>query len=1668
MNTGDAVLDSAVLPDAGLGRLARRSGGGAAAVVLAALAVHARRSTGEGTVSVGLRVGMGAILPVEVAVSPATDFATVTKQVGAQLRRARRAAQAAPSEEPTMVASQQDAGWRIELPESEQPGFVRLLTELTARPDLPVGRADTVGPDEYDLLIRRVNATGHALDPAATIVSGFEAVVRRSPKATALVYGERSLTYAELDTRANGLARVLIAQGARPETVVALAISRSIEAIVAVYAVLKTGAAYLPLDPGNPAERTARMLAVARPTCVLTTRADGFTDPDTPVVLIDELPTADSFPLSAAEYDGPPRPGNLAYLLFTSGSTGTPKAVGVTHAAVINHLAWMTDQHGLDHTDAVLQKTPVTFDVSIWELLWPLQVGARLVIAPPAANTDPELVTRLITEHGVTTVQFVPSLLSAHLNAATLPPGLRRVLMIGETLTPRLAHRVAAACPARLHNLYGPTEATGAVTGHQVPAGLPARIPIGTPGWNTRVYVLDACLRPVPRGVAGELYLAGPQLARGYQGDPARTAARFVADPLEHGTRMYRTGDVVRWDPDDDVLDYIGRADFQIKRHGVRIEPGEIEAVLSGCASVTQAVVVQRGDGRLAAYVIAASGHACTELSLREHLSGQLPMAMLPDDIMVLDTLPTTSAGKVDRAALPAPAAPPTPYRAPSGSVEQTIAEVYAEVLGRDRIGAEESFFALGGDSVMSILLVSRAKARGVWFTAQQVFEQRTVAGLARVATTGADTAPAPAELPGGGVGELPVTPAVGYGLWLAASGAGGFDRFAQAMVLTLPLGIDRDGLRAVLSAVIERHEMLRARLYRDASGEWRLFADPAAAVDVDALIEHIEFPATADDQELADRTAAALDDALNAMAPAEGVVLRCVWLEPDRPEQRTGRLAVLIHHIAVDGVSWRILIPHLLSAWAHYAEGRQPVLPASGTSMRRWAHTLREQAHRDSRIAELPRWLAVLDGPDPLLGDRPLDPRVDVATTVRRIRIESDPETTSALLSALPERYHTSTNVVLLTALALAVTRWREQRGRPSSSTLVRLESHGREPDVAPGADVSHTVGWFTSIFPCRFDLSRIDVAAAFDGGAHLDAALKTVKEQLVSVPGSGSGYGLLRYMNSDTARALPAAPGQIAFTYLGAMSTTAGHDTPWLPAIDPTATPHPGDPELPAAATVSIDSMVLDGRLSTRFSAPDTLIGEPEVRALTELWTKALSALAAHSRDRSAGGRTPSDFPLVRPSQGDLDVWEAKYPGLVDIWSLTPIQEKFARHALAHADDIDVHTTQLRLAGTGAVDAARLRGAARAVIDRHPGLRAAFETDSSGELCQLITVPLGIDWRELDLHDPSDLDGLLHDELLRPFDLTAAPLIRFLLVRSADGWRFVVTSHRLLVDGWSVPVLIHDLWAAYTGAATRPVTGSYREFLEWRARQDRDSAATAWRAALAGIDSATVIAAPGAVPADPATLPAEHHLGLSESDTRGLSRLATEVGVTVNTVLQCAWALVLGRLTGRRDVVFGTVVSGRPAEVPGVESVVGSFINTVPVRVRWAADAPVRSLLTDHQAAQAALVEHHYLGLPEIERATGLEVRGLFDTLLVFESYPADFDKLLAAAVADDMAVTGFESREITLFPLTVTAWPGARLHLQIDRHRDLVDDILIQRIIDEFQSVLGMFARADTFEQ
>lgn len=1642
-----STLDHPLEQTPGLGPLARRSGGGTAAVVLAALAVYTHRRTGADRVIVGYRSGTTAF-EIGVTLAARDSFRSVATQVGALLRQ--RATGPAGPECPTVVHD--NDGWQVGVPEAELPVFEGLFAKLVAAPGTPVARVDLITEEERARILRRRGPV-RARDPHATTLTGFESIARRSPESIALVYGAESVSYGELDARANRLARSLVRRGIGPECVVGVAMARSIEAVVAVYAVLKAGGVYLPLEPGHPAERLNRILAVAEPVLVLSTRGDGFATDAVPVHYLDEPHDVDEdgTPLHDADRHAPLHSGNLAYLMFTSGSTGVPKGVAVSHAAVVDHLRWMSEHIGLDETDTVLQKTPVTFDVSIWELFWAASTGATLAIAPPSAHTDPAELTRLIAAHAVTTLQFVPSTLSNHLTVVSgFPACVRRVLTIGETLSPALAQRFGAATPARLHNLYGPTETTGAVTGYPVNGPDSASIPIGSAATDTRAYVLDARLRPVPDGLPGELYLGGAQLARCYQGEPARTAERFVADPFEPGARLYRTGDIVRWNAATELLEYRSRADLQVKRHGVRIELGEVEAALSACATVAQAVATLRPDGRLLGYVVPVAGAVCAPDALRTELSRVLPAAMMPDDIVVLEAFPATTAGKVDRAALPEPAPRDLPYRAPSTPVEQTLAEVFGQVLGRDRIGVDESFFASGGDSVMSILLVSRAKSRGVHVTPAQVFERPTVAGLATVATTGAPERHMLAELPGGGVGEIPLPPAVRALIERAASGRVPFDRYAQHMVLDLPAGITATTLRQVIGAVVDQHDMLRTRLYRDAGGEWRLFADPPGSFEIGPVLGRVDI-SSADDAEEAAILARETEAAIARLDPANGVVLRCVWLDRGR-DDRSGLLVVVIHHIAVDGVSWRILIPDFVAAWARLESGRPPRLPATGTSVRRWAHALRDRASDPGLFAQGDLWRELLRGPDPLFTDRRLDPQIDHHSTMRRIVCEFDAATTSAVVTTVPPRYGTDTNTVLLTALTLAVVAW---RGGDSSVVPVRMESHGRHGDLVPGADLARTVGWFTAAYPCRFDLTGIDIADAIVGGPALAAAAKTVKEQILAVPEGGIGYGLLRYF--DTGVDLPAETTQLSFTYLGAISAANG---PWLPTAL-ASNRDPIDPGLPAEVALAVDTAVVGDRLTAGFSFPETLIRPDRVHDFAELFGTVLRTLARHAADPAAGGWTPSDFSPAGLRQSEIDRWERHYGRLCDIRALTPIQEKFAD--LAPVDGPEVHTLQVVLTCEGTPDLARLRAAAQHVVDRHSALRAAFVRDGGGRWRQLVVATAPIEIGEIDLGEHgTELDDILAAEQVRPFDLETPPLIRFLLIRTAQR-RYVlsVTNHRLLFDGWSAPILMRNLLSAFAlgGDGPNEVDDGFATFLRWRAAQNQGPAAAAWHAALHDLAGPTLVAATGAAPRDPVRSHTEHTVTLTAARTAALADVAAASGVTLNTVLQYVWASVLGDLTGSDDVVFGAVVSGRPASIPGVDAMVGSFINTVPVRVRRRDDRPIGARLRALQAEQAVLLDHHHLGPAEIEAAAGVPVREYFDTLLVFESYPVDIAP--TPITVGDLVLTDLSSREITLFPLTATVWPRDRLTVALNWHRDLLDDDLARRVIARLEAELERVA-------
>ncbi|GAA0258953.1 non-ribosomal peptide synthetase [Saccharothrix mutabilis subsp. mutabilis] len=617
--------------------------------------------------------------------------------------------------------------------------LVRVLAAVTADPDLAVGDVDLLGDEERERVLVAWNDTARAV-PDTTLPALFAHQVRRTPDAVALVGDGRTLTYAGLDARVDRLARALRAAGAGPERVVAVRLPRSVDLVVALHAVQRAGSAYLPVDPGYPADRIAFMLADADPVLVLDAEAlRELEDGTTPAVALPDV-----------------RGGDPAYVIYTSGSTGRPKGVVVTHEAIVNRLRWMQDEYRLGPDDRVVQKTPSSFDVSVWEFFWPFQVGAALVVARRDGHRDPAYLADLIRAEGVTTAHFVPSMLEAfvaHLEeSGERCPGLVRVVCSGEALPTALARRFAAVSSAGLHNLYGPTEAAVDVTFHAVRGDeTTVTVPIGRPLWNTGVHVLDDRLRPVPPGVPGELYLAGVQLARGYHARPGLTAQRFVASPFSPGARVYRTGDIVRW-CGEGVLEYLSRADDQVKIRGLRIEPDEIAAVLQDHPDVARAAVVAcehaPGDLRLVGYVVPAEGGAPEPSALRAHAASRLPEHMVPWAVVVLADLPLSPSGKLDRKALPAPVVE-TAGRAPATPAEEVLAGLFADVLGVPAVGVDDGFFDLGGHSLLATRLVSRIGAEfGVRLGVRAVFEAPTVAAMARRLHEDTATTAVPVLLP--------------------------------------------------------------------------------------------------------------------------------------------------------------------------------------------------------------------------------------------------------------------------------------------------------------------------------------------------------------------------------------------------------------------------------------------------------------------------------------------------------------------------------------------------------------------------------------------------------------------------------------------------------------------------------------------------------------------------------------------------------------------------------------------------------------------------------------------------------------------------------------------------------------------------------------------------------
>ncbi len=1528
-----------------------------------------------------------------------------------------------------------------------------VLAAMAHQPDAMLSSIELLDAGDQALL-QRWSRNRQRHDNAQPVHHLIEAVVQRQPHAVALVSGDASLSYAELDALANRWAHRLSALGVGPDVTVGIATERSLEMVIGLLAIVKAGGAYVPMDPDLPAERLAYMLDDSGVGLLLTQSHLLPGLPERPGVRVLSLDTEDVGNEPATCPRVPLHDESLAYVIYTSGSTGRPKGAANRHRALFNRLAWMQQAYGLTAHDVVLQKTPFSFDVSVWEFFWPLMVGARLIMAAPGDHRDPARLVDLIVSHGVSTLHFVPSMLQAFMahDGVQACTSLRRIVCSGEALPADLQVRTLRQLPwAGLYNLYGPTEAAIDVTHWTCRDDGVASVPIGAPISDTRTHILDGDLNEVAPGVAGELYLGGEGLARGYLHRAGLTAERFVADPLDgEGGRLYRTGDLVRW-REDGQIEYLGRIDHQVKVRGFRIELGEVEAQLLSHGAVREAVVVAHEGGvggtRLVAYVTPQAGQDSQSVNVgdvREHLLKALPDYMVPGVVMVLRALPLNANGKLDRKALPQPELADrgeASKEGAQGEAEEALSSAWQQVLGLERVGRHENFFELGGDSILSLQIVAKARQGGWRVSPKQLFERQTVAELAQVAQRidANKVQAAGVELPRSG--PVPLLPIQADFFEVERPAP---HHWNQALLLEARERVDAAHIEQALQVLVTHHEALRLR-YRQEGDRWH------QALPAEAPVETLLWVRQAQD---AAAIAAVCDEAQRSLDLSSGPLLRAVLIEV---ADGSTRLLLVAHHLVIDGVSWRILLEDLQMACSQLRSGQPVLLPAATTPWRQWA--MRLHADVAKHDDEFEHWAALPDALPRLPCD---DPQGSLALRHQaHAEVRLDEAQTQALLKQAPTAYRTQVNDLLLTALGRALCSW-------SGGERIRidLEGHGRE-DLFDDVDLSRTVGWFTSLYP-------VVIEPMGDAGD----AIKRVKEQLRQVPRRGLGHGLFRHHGTAQQReALRAAPrAQVVFNYLGQFDGSFDDRAWWSPANESAGACM--DEDGPASHELSIGGQVYEGvlRLHVRHS---TQRHQPaSINALLRAFRAELLALVEHCVDGVAKqggviGLTPSDVPLAGLAQAELDALRVPLHRLADLYPLSPMQAGMLFHSVLDPQG-SAYLNQVRLDLDG-VDEDRLRAAWQSAWQRHEVLRAGFLHERSIPLQWVdreAELPLTtLDWGDRgDLGDSADLnqalETLARDELAKGFDLAHPPLMRLVLVRLPRGTQagaqaprhhLLWTCHHLLLDGWSTSQLLAEVLRHHGGQQNiaRPASG-WRDHIAWLATRDAQAARRFWEGACAGLTMPTRLATGS--PAGPvaARKMGLHGIELDTARTAQLVEFARRERVTINTLVQAAWALLLKSRTGSSRVCFGATTAGRPADLPGIEQALGLFINTLPVVVDCPPDLAVGDWLRRLQGFNLAAREHEHTPLNDIQRWSGHGGQGLFDNIVVFENYPVD--AALNQADAGGLRCTGVNSREETSYPMTLAVMPGDTLRLKWGYEHASFDAATVAAIAQQVEHLLG----------
>lgn len=1530
--------------------------------------------------------------------------------------------------------------------------FTNILEHATRKLNILIKDICIMDEEEYQTVVNTWNKTEKFYNCDQCIHQLFEQQAELIPDAPAVLFEEEEISYSQLNEWANQLARYIKRKGVQSNQIVAVLMDRCIELEVTLQGILKSGACYMPLDVSSPAERIRFMLEDAGAVTVVTKeqyrpllmRAGNLS---TQIICIDTESDSIENELSNS-LSGISKLEDLAYVIYTSGSTGRPKGVMIQHKALLNRILWAQDICRLDETDRVLQKTAMTFDVSVWEFFWPLAVGSTLVMARPDGHRDSSYLNEIIREKRITTIHFVPSMLRVFLEDENIRYAnqLRRVILSGEALLSDLQNKFFSLLDVELYNLYGPTEAAIDVTYWACERNSKrSTVPIGYPISNIKLYILDRYLNNVPVGIPGELHIAGIGLGKGYLNRESLTNEKFILNPFSDDPeeRLYKTGDLVRYAVDGSI-EYLRRMDHQVKIRGMRIELGEIEEIILSHPDVKAAVAsvweVTPENKKIILYITKENGNNQESGYLNDYLKTRLPDYMIPSKWIVLEKIPVTINGKVARKELPPPdfsSDLSEQLIEPQTKEQKILADIWCDVLSIDKVGIQSKFFEMGGDSILCIQVVSRARKAGLVITPKQIFEYQTIETLAKVAQK--IEIGKREEVVQGIVKLTPIQK------WFFEMDMHNKNHYNQSILLKFDQEIDEDRLQSAFHRLIHHHDALRMMFEYKPDGIIQSYGSWEQKCHI---LSKIEFGIREPTMEEVLKQFSQLQEKMNIES---GQMIQMGYLNTINNKHF---VFITAHHLVIDGISWRILLEDL-EAFYH---GEDHVIKTD--SYQKWSDRLHQFAGIEQNLEDT-EYFKRLSGTETghITGEwTDLDDLEKYADTYS-VTIK-DQKQIDFLLGDIHKVYHTRINDILLVALILAVYKW-----SGIQALRIDVEGHGRE-DLFDDIDISRTIGWFTSIYPVLLEI---------EDDADIKSCICHIKETLRGIPDYGIAYNCFKYLKQNEALN-KIAKADILFNYLGVFK----EDTKKVSSFQIVDFPHyrNRNGENKRNYLLEINALISSGGLQIDWTYGSKQFVKNDIQNLAQQYIESINELTTYCRQADSAF-TISDFSLADLTHNQLENITNSYNDIIEIYPLTPMQNAVLAYNLFSGKK-GGNVQQLCWKLTGELDIEAFIKAWQDVINNHDMLRTTFLWKGGKEPLQIVHehLPLNFmlkDYRQYTKEQIANELNLYYEEDKKiGFRSSELPLMRFFIARCTDhAYEFVWSYYTSLFDNWSWTIILRELFQNYKMLIENKELPQrkqlqFKSYLIWIQQQKKEQAKDFWMREMKGFQSVRATAEKKL--GDWGDALHEMNLSIKSEITDHLTGSLKQKGVTLGTFLQGIWILALAEFENNTDIIYGVLTYGRPSYLPDIENIVGLFSNNLPVRGIVNKEHYFLDWLREIQNKQVELRQYDYVSVQQIARWTKVPLSVLqkaiyHRTFILSQSAGEEF--LNKKQSEGKLSMEEYRNNLQINVPMRFYAEPAEELNLKLQYDRSVYEDTQVKSLLCRMNELVETVTTIDDME-